>query len=99
MKVTAPGVNMTAAKPVRLGESVGRASAFRRLADQHLDEAYRLATAILHDEADAQDATHDAFERAWRKWSTLRDESRFDAWFGRILVNECRDRLRHGRRC
>ena len=41
-----------------------RGQAFLRLADEHLDAAYRLARAILHDATDAQDATHDAFERA-----------------------------------
>jgi RNA polymerase sigma-70 factor (ECF subfamily) len=71
-----------------------RGQAFLRLADEHLDAAYRLARAILHDATDAQDATHDAFERAWRSWSTLRDPSRFEPWFDRILVNTCRDRLR-----
>jgi RNA polymerase sigma-70 factor (ECF subfamily) len=76
-----------------------RGQAFLRLADEHLDAAYRLARAILHDATDAQDATHDAFERAWRSWSTLRDPSRFEPWFDRILVNTCRDRLRSaGRR-
>jgi DNA-directed RNA polymerase specialized sigma24 family protein len=65
------------------------AQAFLRLADLHLDAAYRLARAILHDATDAQDATHDAFERAWRKWSTLRDPSRFEPWFDRILVTRC----------
>jgi RNA polymerase sigma-70 factor (ECF subfamily) len=75
-----------------------RGRAFLRLADEHLDSAYRLARAILHDATDAQDATHDAFERAWRSWSTLRDPSRFEPWFDRILVNTCRDRLRSARR-
>jgi RNA polymerase sigma-70 factor (ECF subfamily) len=32
---------------------------------------------------------------AWRKWSTLRDPSLFEHWFDRILVNTCRNRLRH----
>lgn len=71
-----------------------RAFAFHRLADQHLDAAYRLAYAILHDPSDAQDATHDAFVTAWRRWATLRDPGRFQAWFDRILVNTCRHRLR-----
>lgn len=74
-----------------------RAQAFGRLADHHLDAAYRLARAILRDSTDAQDATHDAFEQAWRKWSTLRDPARFQPWFDRILVNTCRDRLRSAR--
>ncbi|MGZ8438625.1 MAG: hypothetical protein ACXWXR_08805 [Candidatus Limnocylindrales bacterium] len=31
---------------------------------------------------------------AWRGLADLRDLERLDAWFGRILVNACRDRLR-----
>ena len=68
-----------------------------RLADEHLDQAYRLARAILRDPAEAQDATHDAFVQAWRKWDTLRDRGRFEPWFDRILVNTCRNRLRSAR--
>jgi RNA polymerase sigma-70 factor (ECF subfamily) len=69
-----------------------------RLADEHLDASYRLARAILRDPSEAQDATHDAFVQAWRKWSTLRDPARFEHWFDRILVNTCRNRLRSSRR-
>jgi RNA polymerase sigma-70 factor (ECF subfamily) len=43
---------------------------------------------------EAQDATHDAAVKAWEHWDSLRDAERFDPWFQRILVNECRDRLR-----
>ena len=89
---------MAEGRPAVAEQPSGRAGAFLRLADQHLDAAYRLARAILRDPADAQDATHDAVEQAWRKWSTLRDPSRFEPWFERILVNTCRDRLRSGRR-
>lgn len=69
-------------------------AAFQALADRHLDAAYRLAWSILRDPTDAQDATHDAFVQAWRKWPSLRDPDRLQAWFDRILVNACRDRLR-----
>ena len=68
--------------------------AFQGLADRHLDAAYRLARSILRDPTEAQDATHDAFVQAWRKWPALRDRDRLDAWFDRILLNICRDRLR-----
>jgi RNA polymerase sigma-70 factor (ECF subfamily) len=71
-----------------------RDAAFQALADEHLDRAYRLARAILRSPSDAQDATHDAFVRAWRNWDTLRDPDRFEPWFDRILVNTCRNRLR-----
>ena len=75
-----------------------KADAFRRLASEHLDQSYRMAHAILGNRTEAEDATHDAFVRAWRKWSSLREVDRFEAWFGRILVNTCRDRLRRSAR-
>jgi RNA polymerase sigma-70 factor (ECF subfamily) len=81
-------------QPVSLRAQPQREAAFRRLADLHLDRAYRLARAILHDPGEARDATHDAFLQAWRKWATLRDPDRFEPWFDRILVNTCRNRLR-----
>ena len=71
-----------------------RDAAFLLLANEKLDRAYGLARAILHDAVDAQDATHDAFVQAWRKWDSLRDPERFDPWFDRILINICRSRLR-----
>lgn len=68
--------------------------AFRRLSARHVQSAYRLAFAILGDGLEAEDAAQDAFTSAWRQRATLRDPDRFEAWFGRILVNVCRDRLR-----
>jgi RNA polymerase sigma-70 factor (ECF subfamily) len=74
-----------------------REAAFARLADAHLDTAYRLATFILADDrGEAEDAVHDAALQAWEHYSELRDAARFEAWFTRIVVNECRDRI--GRR-
>jgi RNA polymerase sigma-70 factor (ECF subfamily) len=75
-----------------------RAAAFTDLADQHLDASYRLAHAILGDRAEAEDATHDALVTAWRRWSSLRDHAKFEAWFHRILVNTCRNRIRQSSR-
>ncbi|TAK01459.1 MAG: sigma-70 family RNA polymerase sigma factor [Chloroflexota bacterium] len=75
-----------------------RAAAFRRLVGADLDRAYRLAAVILGDRFDAEDAVHDAALAAWSRWRDLRDPDRFEAWFGRILVNACRDRLRRRRR-
>ena len=74
-----------------------RIAAFEALVDARLDESYRLARLILRDTEEAEDATHDAFTRAWRELPKLRDLDRLDAWFGRILTNACRDRIRRGR--
>ncbi len=71
-----------------------RAHAFRQLVDRQLDGAYRLAAVILGDRVEAEDAVHDAAVSAWRTFDDLRDAARFEAWFQRILVNGCRDRLR-----
>jgi RNA polymerase sigma-70 factor (ECF subfamily) len=75
-----------------------RMAAFRQLADQRLDASYRLATAILGDASQSQDAVHDAVLLAWDRWPSLRDPTRFDAWFDRIVVNVCRERLRRSAR-
>jgi RNA polymerase sigma-70 factor (ECF subfamily) len=71
-----------------------RRVAFEALADAELDGAYRLAGVILGDSWQAEDATHDAVVQAWLRYGSLRDPDRFGAWFQRILVNVCRDRLR-----
>ncbi len=76
-----------------------RARQFEGLLDRAaLDRACRVATLILGNPVEAEDAVHDAALTAWRRFADLREPSRFEAWFGRILVNACRDRLRARRR-
>jgi RNA polymerase sigma-70 factor (ECF subfamily) len=75
-----------------------RANAFRRLLDEDLLRYYAIATAMLGDAVEAQDAVHDAAVSAWQRFGDLRDHTKFLAWFDRILVNGCRDRLRIRRR-
>ena len=59
-----------------------------------LDRAYRLAGLLLGDAVEAEDAVQDALVVAWRSFGSLRETAKFGAWFDRILVNGCRDRLR-----
>jgi RNA polymerase sigma factor (sigma-70 family) len=68
----------------------GDQEAFETLLERWLEPSLRTAYAIIGDEADARDATQDAFLRAWRELRKLRDPDRFDAWLSRILVNCCR---------
>jgi RNA polymerase sigma-70 factor (ECF subfamily) len=77
----------------------GDRDSFEALVDARLAPTYRIAMAILGNEADARDATQDTFVRVWRDLAGLRDADRFDQWFGRILVNTCRSAVRgRGRR-
>jgi RNA polymerase sigma-70 factor (ECF subfamily) len=73
----------------------GDAEAFDAIAARRIPDAYRLASAILGSEAAAADATQNALLAAWRELPRLRDVDAFDAWFHRILVNECRMQVRH----
>ena len=63
-----------------------------------IGDAFRLARAILLDDGEAEDAVQEAAFAAWRGRGALRDPAKFDAWFDRILVNQCRDQLRRRRR-
>jgi RNA polymerase sigma-70 factor (ECF subfamily) len=76
----------------------GDREAFESIVLQKGEPLFRTARAIVGDEADARDATQEAFVSAWRRISGLRNVDRFDAWLGRILINQCRMTLRHRRR-
>jgi RNA polymerase sigma-70 factor, ECF subfamily len=98
----APDGSLTVTEPTAgdrvIRQSDARAEAFRRLVGATLDRAYSRAAVLLADRFEAEDAVHDAAERAWRAWGSLRDAEQFEPWFDRILVNVCRDRLRRRRR-
>ena len=72
----------------------GDRHAFDRLVAARLPQTFRLAKAITRHAGDAEDVTQEAFLQAWRNLPRLREPARFDAWFGRILVNEARMALR-----
>jgi RNA polymerase sigma factor (sigma-70 family) len=81
-------------RTTEVAEPVRNLEMFEILSERCLDSSYRLACVVLRDEAEAQDVVHDAVLAAWRKFASLREVGRFDAWFGRIVLNLCRDRLR-----
>jgi RNA polymerase sigma-70 factor (ECF subfamily) len=93
--VLAPGSALIAhVEQARAGDRY----AFEVLVEQRLHQTFRTACAILGNEADGQDATQESFVQAWRNLPRLRDPASFDAWFGRIIVNACRQVLRSRRR-
>lgn len=59
---------------------------------------YRIAYAMLRNDADCADALQEAILRAWQRCGQLREVGRFDSWLTRIVINECRDIMRRANR-
>jgi len=76
----------------------GDLEAFESIVRDRMGAVYRLALAITGNEADAADATQDAFVAAWRQIRSLKDATRLEAWLGRIAVNAARMVVRARRR-
>jgi RNA polymerase sigma-70 factor (ECF subfamily) len=72
----------------------GDHDAFAALITAATARLYALACLILRDPDRAEDATQEAFVRAWREIPRLRDADRFDAWLRRLVVNACYDEAR-----
>ena len=74
-------------------ESVGNWSSaeFGALYELHSRQIYYLALRMLGDPAQAEDATHDIFLRAFRGLKQFRGESSERTWLYRIAINHCRN--------
>jgi len=68
--------------------SRGDAGAFGQLVREHSGLVYRVALRILGPQ-DAQDASQEAWIRAWRNIESFRGDSAFSTWLYRITVNTC----------
>ena len=69
----------------------GEASAFTDLVRAFLRPAYSVALAILERPMDAEDATQDAFMKAFAVLETCREPERFAAWLFQIVRNHARN--------
>jgi RNA polymerase sigma-70 factor (ECF subfamily) len=76
----------------------GRTEAFTVLADRHAAACLRFATRMLGNREDAEDATQEAFLRAYRALPVHDSRSTFRTWLFTILVNRCRTALLHRHR-
>ena len=72
----------------------GDGAAFAALAGPHRRAVFRHCYRMLGSGADAEDATQDVLERAWRKLATYDGTGPFGAWLQRIATNICLDGLR-----
>lgn len=69
----------------------GDRDAFRRLVDRHRDRAFETALRIVRRREEAEEATQDAFVRAWRALPGFREDARFSTWLYRIVTHRAID--------
>lgn len=72
---------------------------FSALYTEHSRAIYYLALRFLGDPEKAEDATHDVFLKAFRKFDQFRGEASCRTWLYRIAINHCRNLQQtwHGR--
>jgi RNA polymerase sigma-70 factor (ECF subfamily) len=66
---------------------------FAAVYQEHAQPIYYLTLRMLGDPTQAQDAAHDVFLKAWRKWREFRGDSAVRTWLYRIAINHCRNLL------
>lgn len=62
---------------------------FAEMYQAHSREIYYLTLRLLGDSQRAEDATHDVFLKAFKKWKDFRGDSSCRAWLYRIAINHC----------
>ena len=65
---------------------------------RHNGRLFRVARAIVKDDAEAEDVLQDAYLDAYRNIARFRGESQLSTWLVRIVVNQALMRLRRQRR-
>lgn len=71
----------------------GEKQYYAQLVSRHKDKAMTLAFRMLRNREDAEEATQDAFVRAYRGLSNFQGTAKFGSWYYRILYNVCLTRL------
>ncbi len=84
-------------------ELVGRIArhdqaAFEILMRRYNGKLFRVARAILKDDAEAEDALQEAYVDAYRHIGEFRGQARLGTWLTRIVINQALMRLRKHRR-
>ena len=73
-------------------------AAFETLMRRHNGRLFRVARAILRDDAEAEDALQDAYLDAYRHIADFRGGAQLATWLTRIVVNQALMRLRRRKR-
>lgn len=76
----------------------GESMAFALLMRRFNGRLYRLARAIVGNDAEAEDALQEAYLNAYRSLRQFRGDSSLATWLSRLVVNECLGRMRRSAR-
>ena len=76
----------------------GDEAAFGVIMRTHYERTFRLACAIVHNEADARDICQEVWLTIWKQLATFRSDSRFTTWLHPIVTRRALDHLRKRRR-
>jgi len=71
----------------------GHGEAFGELVTRYERAVYNLALRTLHDRTEAEDATQEAFFKAYRALASFRPGAKFSTWIFTICYRGCCDRL------
>jgi RNA polymerase sigma-70 factor (ECF subfamily) len=95
-----PAAKLAALDDPELAARVAREDhgAFEALMRRYNSRLFRVARAILRDDAEAEDALQDAYLDAYRHIGEFRGGSRLGTWLTRIVINHALMRLRRRRR-
>ena len=72
----------------------GDAAAFELVMRRHNRRLFRLARAMLRDDAEAEDALQEAYLTAHSALPGFRGDASLATWLSRLVTSECLDRLR-----
>ena len=75
----------------------GHREAFRIIMQRSNQRLFRIARAVVRDDAEAEDVVQEAYARAFTRLDSFRGESEILTWLTRITLNEARGRLRRRR--
>lgn len=95
---TAPDWQLADDRALAAAVGAGERDAFAALMRRYNRRLYRLARAILRDDAEAQDALQDAYLAAYRAIGTFRGDAQLSTWLSRLVSNACLGRLRRDAR-
>lgn len=74
------------------------ANAFTELMQSQMQNMYKTAWAILHNDEDVADAISDTILICWEKLGQLKQAEFFKTWMTRILINQCNNTLKQRKR-